>query len=201
MHLRRKLAAAFAAFLFCFSAPWAFAQQKPLLVAIVDMQVILQQSEAAKSIQKQLESQRKSFQAEISKQEDELRNAEQELRRQRSIVPQQQFDQQRQQFEQRVAEVQRRTQERKRTLDQALNDSLEVLRKNVMEVVAQVAQEQQLTLVLARQQVIMAEKSLDITDDVMQRLNQKLKSVAVSSSGQQSQQQPQAQAPGRTQRR
>lgn len=205
----RKLAAAFAGFVICMCAFGAVAQQKPLTVAIVDMQVILQQSEAAKSIQKQLESQRKSFQGEISRQEDELRNAEQELRRQRSVVTQQQFDQQRQQFEQRVAEVQRRTQDRKRTLDQSLNDSLEVLRKNVMEVVAQIAQEQQITLVLARQQVIMGEKSLDITDGVMQRLNQKLKSVSVGSAGQQTppaqqqtqQQQPPAQGQGRPPKR
>src|SRR5687768_12752572 len=100
--LRRKLVAAFAVLAVSVWTNVA-AAQKPLTIAIVDMQVILQQSEAAKSIQKQLESQRKSFQAEISKQEDELRNAEQELRRQRSGASQQQFDQQRQQFEQRVA--------------------------------------------------------------------------------------------------
>jgi Skp family chaperone for outer membrane proteins len=206
---RRSLAAPFIALAVALSAANAVAQQKPLTVAIVDMQVILQQSEAAKSIQKQLESQRKSFQAEISKQEDSLRNAEQELRRQRTSASQQQFEQQQRQFEQRVAEVQRKTQDRKRTLDQALNDSLEILRKNVMEVVAQISQERQITLVLARQQVIMGEKSLDITDEVMQRLNQKLKSVTVGSSGQQppsqeqeaQQPQRQGQGQGRTQKR
>ena len=52
---------------------------KPSIVAIVDVQRILQSSSSSKSVQSQLEIQRSKFQTEIAVEEAELRKAEQEL--------------------------------------------------------------------------------------------------------------------------
>ena len=62
----------------------ALAELPASVVAVVDVQFILQEAAASKSIQKQLEAQRETYQNEISKQEDRLRAVEQELNRQRA---------------------------------------------------------------------------------------------------------------------
>src|ERR1700722_6099439 len=49
------------------------------VIAVVDVQRILQESLAAKSVQKQLDSQRAKFQTETEGEENELRQAEQDL--------------------------------------------------------------------------------------------------------------------------
>ena len=111
---------------------------------------------------------------------DTLRAAEQELGRQRSNLAPEAFEQKRREFEQQVADVQRSVQNRKRVLDQAFNESMKKLHETMLEVVAEVAGEQKASLVLAKQQVVIAEKSLDLTGSVLDRLNKKLPSVAVT---------------------
>lgn len=54
------------------------------------------------------------------------------------------------------------------------------LHETMLEVVAEVAGEQKASLVLAKQQVVIAEKSLDLTGSVLDRLNKKLPTVAVT---------------------
>ena len=158
----------------------ALAELPASVVAVVDVQFILQEAAASKSIQKQLEAQRETYQSEISKQEDRLRAAEQEMNRQRSIVSPDEFAQQRREFEQQVADVQRTVQARKRVLDQAFNESMTKVRDAVLQTVTEVAGEQKATLVLAKQQVVLAEKSLDLTSAVLDRVNKKLPSVPVT---------------------
>ena len=141
----------------------ALAELPASVVAVVDVQFILQEAAASKSIQKQLEAQRETYQSEISKQEDRLRAVEQEMNRQRSILSPDDFAQKRREFEQQVADVQRTVQARKRVLDQAFNKSMTKVRDAVLQTVTEVAGEQKATLVLAKQQVVLAEKSLDLT--------------------------------------
>ena len=158
----------------------ASAELPASVVAVVDVQLILQESAASKSIQKQLEAQRETYQNEISKQEDRLRSVEQELNRQRTVLSADDFGQKRREFEQQVADVQRTVQARKRVLDQAFNESMTKVRDAVLQIVTEVAGEQKATLVLAKQQVVLAEKSLDLTSAVLDRLNKKMPSVPVT---------------------
>ena len=52
---------------------------QPTVALIVDVQRVLDESEAAKGVQKQLDSQRARFQTETEKEENQLRQSEQEL--------------------------------------------------------------------------------------------------------------------------
>jgi Skp family chaperone for outer membrane proteins len=158
----------------------ALAELPASVVAVVDVQFILQEAAASKNIQKQLEVQRETYQNEISKQEDRLRAVEQELNRQRSVLSPDKFAQKRREFEQQVADVQRTVQARKRVLDQAFNESMTKVRDTVLQMVTEVAGEQKATLVLAKQQVVLAEKSLDLTSAVLERVNRKLPTVPVT---------------------
>jgi Skp family chaperone for outer membrane proteins len=158
----------------------ALAELPASVVAVVDVQFILQEAAASKSIQKQLEAQRETYQNEISKQEDRLRAVEQELNHQRAELSPDDFGQKRREFEQQVVEVQRTVQARKRVLDQAFNESMTKVRDAVLQTVTEVAGEQKATLVLAKQQVVLAEKSLDLTTAVLERVNKKLPSVPVT---------------------
>jgi Skp family chaperone for outer membrane proteins len=158
----------------------ALAELPASVVAVVDVQFILQEAAASKSIQKQLEAQRETYQNEISKQEDRLRAVEQELNHQRANLSPDDFGQKRREFEQQVVDVQRTVQARKRVLDQAFNESMTKVRDAVLQTVTEVAGEQKATLVLAKQQVVLAEKSLDLTAAVLERVNKKLPSVPVT---------------------
>ena len=102
------------------------------------------------------------------------------MNRQRSVLSPDDFGQKRREFEQQVADVQRTVQARKRVLDQAFNESMTKVRDTVLQMVTEVAGEQKATLVLAKQQVVLAEKSLDLTSAVLERVNRKLPTVPVT---------------------
>jgi len=170
----RLLHAVVVAGVFCFAAP-AFAEESlanvPLKILVVDIPNVLSRSKAAQDIQKQLEEQRRSYQSQIASQEEKLRSAQVELDRQRGVLSADAFEKKQQEFRDQIASVQKGVQEKKGTLEGVFNQSMGELRKAVVTVVAEIAKERKATLVLANQQVVLVEKTLDITDEVLEKLN------------------------------
>ncbi len=161
----------------------AASQQAPAsvpVIMVVDIQLILQESAAAKTIQKQLDAQRETYQKEIATQEERLRAAEQELTKQRAVLSAEAFAQKRREFEKQVGDVQRAVQTRRRALDQGSQEAMNQVRSSAFEIVTAIASERKATVVLPRHQVLLVEKGLDVTDTVMERLNKKLPTVTVS---------------------
>lgn len=163
------------------AAPAAAASTRfaPAVVAVVDMQKLMQESTAAKSVREQLATRRESYQHDVQADEQKLREAEQKLGQQRSTLTAEQFTAKRRDFEEQVRQVQQRVQERAHVLDVAFNDALATIKQNLGQVVAEAASEKGASLVLDKGQVIVVESSFDITSTVLERLNQKLQRVEV----------------------
>lgn len=149
------------------------------VVAIIDVQRILQESLAAKSVQKQLEAHRAKFQTEIEGEENGLRQAEHDLNKSRDQITADVYTEREQQLRQRFLSVERHVQARRKVLDQAFTDSMNVVRSGLLDIVNTVAHEHGANLVIVKQQALWADKALDVTDEVLGRLNHKLPQVAV----------------------
>lgn len=158
----------------------AFAQEIPTArVAVLDYQRLLRDSSSAVDIKAQIERQRQIYQTEITKQEQELRDADQELARQRTILAPEAFAQKRRDFEERVAEIQRSVQTRKRDLDQAYDFGIKQVQQTLVGIITELAEERGFNLILSRQQIVYADKALNISDEVLVRLNDRLPKVTV----------------------
>ena len=155
------------------------AKLPPPVIAIVDVQRILQESLAAKSVQKQLEAQRSKFQNEIEGEENGLRDAEQELTKERDRLPAPAYADREQQLHQRFSTVEEHVQERHKVLDQAFTDSMNAVRNALLDVVQKAAHEHGANMVVVKQQALWADQPLDITDEVLKKLDQKLPKVDV----------------------
>jgi len=167
------------------ATPAAFAEEKKAdlkapVIAVVDVQKIMQESNASKGVSKSFESLRETYQKEISSLEDKLRKSEEELRKQQTVLAPDALATKRRDFEKQVGEVQKTVQNRKRALENALNEAMAVVHKNMVEIVADVARERGANLVLARQQFVLVDTHLDVTDTVMERVNKKLPQVALN---------------------
>ena len=152
----------------------------PTHVAVVNYQRLMRDSIAAQNVREQIELQRQAYQGEINKREQELRETDQELVRQRAILSPDAFAQKRREFETQVAAVQRAVQTRTQELDKARAYGLQQVQKTVGLIVAELAQERGIELVLLQQgQIVFAEKALNISDEVLKRLNERLTTVEV----------------------
>ena len=169
--------------LFALLAGWGPPAQaleiKPSIVAIVDVQRILQSSKAAKSVQEQLDAQRSKFQSEIAAEETDLRDAEQKLGKLRETAEAKDYVEQEQSLQQRFLTVERHVQARRKALDQANTDSMNVVRKALIDIVSDIAKQHGVNLVIVKQQVIWNDQATDITDETLMRLDKALPNVPV----------------------
>jgi Skp family chaperone for outer membrane proteins len=91
------------------------------------------------------------------------------------------FNEQAQALQRRQQEDQRIVQDRRDAFTKGQNDAVNVVGDNIRDIVQQLASERHIGLVL-RKEIVMSvsDKNMDITDDVIRRLNEKLPSVTVT---------------------
>lgn len=155
-----------------------------LKIAVVDIEQILAKSKASESIAKQVKSKKESFFNHIKDVEDELRKEkkaieEQAIKLQKDDPKKDEFIKKAEAYEKNKIEARNSIQDKKKSLDQAYTGAMGTLTKVIFDVCQELADERQIDLVITRQNIIVGNMSLDITKDVMDRLNKKLPNIAL----------------------
>jgi Skp family chaperone for outer membrane proteins len=153
----------------------------PPTIAVVDMQRVVVESAAGKSIQAQLDTERRKIRDQVTRMEDELKTAQNQYIRTRSVMAPDAAKEQEQSLQRKQADAQRILQERQEAFQRGSGDAINVVEDNMRAIVQQIAAERRIGMVINKQAVIsIADKNMDITDDVVQRLNTKLPTVTVT---------------------
>lgn len=148
-------------------------------IVVIDFQAVVRDSTAALAVQDQLASLRRAYQDEFGRIEQDLRAIEQQLTEDRDRLPEAEFAERRREFERRITEAQRRAQARRSVLDRALDQAMGRVRSTLLEVVAEIAGDRGARIVLNKQQVVLTDRSLDITEAALGRLNEVLPTIQV----------------------
>jgi Skp family chaperone for outer membrane proteins len=148
-------------------------------IAVIDMQRIMQESTAVRSIQRQIDQKRSQYQEELSRKEQELREADEELDRQRAILSSEAFQQKRQELEQQVGVIQREVQSQRQRLDQEYTRAMREVEKVLIEIINDISESRDLDVVLNKATIVLARTELEITGPALERLNAQLESVDV----------------------
>ena len=153
----------------------------PPTIALVDMQRVLVESSAGRSIQTQLDGERRKIRDQVTKLDEEIKAAENDFKRQRAVMAPDAQNQQIQALQAKQADAQRVVQDRQEAFQKGQNDAVTVVGDNMRDIVSQLAAERHIGMVLRKEVAISnSDKNMDITDDVIQRLNTKLPSVTVT---------------------
>lgn len=178
--MKYKFIALITASTLAFSAP-VFAEDAKTssTIAVVNIQQVMKDSTAAKTVREQLESKQKSFQSEISKKEEALQKEDQELGKQKSVLSKDAFEAKAKSFREKATAVQKDVQAKKALLDNAFERSLNDIQKSVTDIIADLAKEKGFTIAVPTSQILYADKNLDISADVLDRLNKKLPKLDV----------------------
>lgn len=146
-------------------------------IAIVDVQYVIENSVAVAELRKSIDKISEVLHKEMADKEVSLKNKEKEILQKKSKLPQGEFDKLVNDFYKEVSIVQRDTQQKKAKLEEAHADAIAKIHENVLKMIAKLSKEQQVNLVLPISQILYTDKHLAITDLVIERLNQTLKSV------------------------
>lgn len=164
----------------CFFARGAFAEAPVAsIIAVVDTNKVLQETNAAKGIFAELDKKREEYQSQITKEENKLRAAEKEIIKKKEKLSKEEFEKNRISFEKSVAEGQKMVQDKKRTLDKAHAESMAKLRTEISKVVAAIAKEKGVAIVLTQESVMLVAPEFNITEDVIKKLNSSLKKIPI----------------------
>lgn len=149
-------------------------------IAIIDYNKVVLESKAGASLQGQIEAKREAFSREFAEKDKALKSSQAGLIEAREKLTAEEFNNKRKAFDAQVAEVKSLFEKRRNGLQQGVDKAMTELRRNILEASAKVASEKGFDIVLSRESVVIAEKDLDITADVLLALDTKVSSIPLS---------------------
>lgn len=149
-------------------------------IGVVNVQKIMKESKAAVSVRTQLQAKQKSFQAEFEAKQKALSTEKQALIKERTTTTDKAaFEKKVKDFETKAATTQREVQGKEAQIEKAFAGSLEQIQNTLLAIVKEVAAEKKMNMVVSGAQVLYADTAMDITAEVLKRLDAKLPSVSV----------------------
>jgi outer membrane protein len=173
------LAACVLAFGLTASAPTAMAQQSAGKTAVVNTQILMRDSDAAKSIGPQIQKLQTDYQGTVNTEQAELRQIQAKLNDERATLAPDVLQQRTQELAQKFQSYQRSAQQHQAEWENGARNAAQKISAVIVQIVEAIEKEQKLSMVFERSALIGTTTATDITPEVMKRLNQQLPSVTV----------------------
>jgi len=146
-------------------------------IGLIDLDGVLRASQGTARVRELLDQQRQLFQKEFAERETALQESERQLVSQQDVLSEEEFAKRLAEFEAEVASIQKEIQYRREAIDQAFQRAQENLRRIALEIITDVAREMRLDIVLGRDSVLIYVPRLNISDEVLRRLDERTKDV------------------------
>ena len=152
----------------------------PLTVMVVDVQALLQNSKAAKMVRGQIEQKRNEYTKEISHQEETLRAERDALQRQQASLSADALNQKGREFQQKVNDLERNVQGKRQALEKSNGEALSKIQEEMLKIIADIAKQRKANLVFQRADLVLFDQSFDVTDEVLQKLDEQMPALTVN---------------------
>lgn len=152
----------------------------PLNVRVVNIDGIRAQSTAFKAAREQISAFGNTSNQALQQEDKALRDANAELNRKRTLLSPEAFAEERNKFEQSVAAFQRKMQEQQQALNKLQLEVIGQINEKILKIISQYAEENNVTLILPAQSVLLRADAMVMDAYVIERLNKELPSVTVS---------------------
>jgi len=146
-------------------------------IAVIDMQYIVAKSTAAVKVRDYLENMKAEFGKEIKSEEESLKQMQEELSSQRSILPPDEFTLLENDFRKKVENLQKIVAEKNQLLENILTQSVQNIQTEAINIITTIGKEKGLALALDTSSVVIAADSINISANVIERLNTNLPEV------------------------
>jgi Skp family chaperone for outer membrane proteins len=161
------------------SPPAPLPTPQNLTVMVVDVQALLQNSKAAKMVRSQIEQKRGEYTKDISHQEELLRAERDALQRQQASLSPEALNQKGREFQQKVNELERNVQGKRQALEKSNGDALQKIQEEMLKIIADIAKQRKANLVFQRSDLVLFDQAFDVTDEVMQKLDEQMPTLTV----------------------
>tara|TARA_B100000902_G_C27139825_1_gene828008 strand:- start:396 stop:920 length:525 start_codon:yes stop_codon:yes gene_type:complete len=146
----------------------------------LDFKFILNESIAGKKAQKDLKNKLENGLSEISKKEKNLQSDEKKIIAQKKLISEDEYKKKVVELRKKVIDVQKSKKNLLDTVAKQRSKARVELLKNLNPVIKTYMEEKKIRYVMDKKSLILADENLDITQDIIKRLNAKIKSVKLN---------------------
>ena len=146
----------------------------------LDFKFILNESTAGKKAQIDLKKKLENGLKELNKIEQNLQSDEKKIIAQKKIISEEEYKKKVKELRKKVINLQKNKKNLLDTVGKQRSKARSELLKNLNPVIKDYMQEKKIRYVMDKKSLILADESLDITQDIIKKLNDKIKSVKLN---------------------
>ena len=143
----------------------------------LDFKYVLNESEAGKKAQTQLKKELDNGVKDLSKQEKIIQEEEKKIIQQKKILSQEEYKKKVAVLRKKVSDLQKKRSKLLSTVAKKRSKARSELLKNLNPVLKEYMVEKNIRMVLDKKGIILADEKLDITNDIIKKLNAKIKTL------------------------
>ncbi len=150
------------------------------IVAFIDMQYIMENSLAGKSLKKQLEDIHKKNLTDFKNKEDSLKKREKEAIDKKNVLSEEEFQKEITQLRTDVKNYNAERNDRINSLTKKRLESMEKIVKNLSPIIADFSKENNIAIVMDKKNIIVGKTELNITKKILTLLDNKIKKIKIN---------------------
>ena len=162
--------------LFCSFLSNSFANEK---IVYLNMNQLIQQSEVGKYVNNELKRINDLNIKDLTKLENLIKSEDAKLIKQKSILKEEDFKLKLDELKLKYQSYQEKKNKKNKDLENLKNKSGNQILKVINEILSEYSSKESISLVIEKKNVVMGKTSLDITNDILQLLNKKIKKIEV----------------------
>ena len=182
------LVSLFSAFL-CFKPVDLFAQKvsssssfEAKTLAVVNLKRIVDESKAAKTAEQEVNNLKDKYLKLAEDKEKELKGREEQLKKQKKAMSEKVFMNKVKEFQQKIMAERKEVAKNRKILEASYVKSLEYIKQETLKVIEKIAKEKGIDVVIPTSSLLYYsnEDARDLSDEVLQRLNERLPEVTIN---------------------
>ena len=150
------------------------------LITYVDMDLLMNSSEAGKSISTELTTIHKKTTAELKKIEEELKKEEVDLIKQKNVISNEEFEKKLSILRNKASDYQNQRKKSNDSINKKRLDATSELISLIQPILAEYANKNSISIIFQKKNIIIGKTELDITEDILKILNEKHKKISIN---------------------
>ena len=150
------------------------------LISYVDMELLMNSSEAGKSITSQLTTIHKKIMTELKKIEEELKKEESGLIKQKNVISNEEFEKKLSLLRNKARDYQEQRKKSNDSINKKRMDATSDLVSLIQPILAEYANNNSISIIFQKKNIVIGKTELDITEDVLKILNENHKKIVIN---------------------
>ena len=148
-------------------------------IGVLDVEKIVKESAAMRDIQKKVSKKQEDYQKDVTSKQTALEAEQKNLEKRKNVISQEAFEKEAKPFEKKVDDLKEFVDKKQNSLKKASLDGMSKVNDKIKDIVADISKEKELDVIIPAAQALYYKDELDISDEVLKRLNKKITKVEI----------------------